>query len=48
VLRALVVSITVRRDGDLVGLYPCWVDGDQQRVEDCLDTLEAGGDIANL
>jgi len=43
-----VVSITIRRDGDLAGLYPCWSDGDHHSVEDCLDALMSGGDGGNL
>jgi len=43
-----VVCITIRRDGDLTGLYPCWNDGDHQRVEDCLDALAEGEPVENL
>lgn len=43
-----VVSITVRREGDLTGLYPCWSDGDHQSVEDALEALESETDVENL
>ncbi|WP_136717497.1 HTH domain-containing protein [Halorientalis salina] len=43
-----VVSLTIRRDGDLVGLYPCWSDGVHESVESCLDALASGDDAANL
>jgi len=43
-----VVCITIRRDGDLTGLYPCWKDGVHQSVEDCLDTLADGETAENL
>ena len=43
-----VACATIRRDGDLVGLYPCWLDGDHHSVGDCLDRLEAGEPVTNL
>jgi hypothetical protein len=43
-----VVAITVRRDGDLTGLYPCWKDGKHQSVENCLGALADGGTGENL
>ena len=42
------VSLTVRRGGDLVGLYPCWQDGTHHSVEDALDALAAGDSATNL
>jgi len=43
-----VFCITVRREEDLVGLYPCWRDAVHYSVNDCLNTLEAGGSVTNL
>ncbi|WP_424017189.1 HTH domain-containing protein [Halorientalis pallida] len=44
-----VVCLTVRRDGDLTGLYPCWKDGDHHSVEDGLEALATEpGDPENL
>lgn len=43
-----VVSLTVRRDGDLTGLYPCWQDGTHHSVEDALDALADGDTAENL
>lgn len=43
-----VLGVTVRRDGELAGLYPCWLDGFHYSVGDCLDTLEAGDPPTNL
>jgi len=44
-----VVCLTVRRDGDLTGLYPCWKDGTHYSVEDALDALATdAGDPENL
>lgn len=43
-----VLGVTVRRDGDLVGLFPCWIDGVHYSVGDCLDMIEAGEDVTNL
>ena len=43
-----VVSLTVRRDGDLTGLYPCWQDGTHYSVEDALDALADGSAVENL
>ena len=43
-----VLGVTVRRDDDLVGLYPCWRDGFHYSVGDCLDMLEDGDSVANL
>lgn len=43
-----VVSLTVRRDDDLVGLYPCWQDGTHHSVEDGLDALADGETAENL
>lgn len=34
-----VVCLTVRRDGDLTGLFPCWKDGNHHSVEDGLEAL---------
>jgi hypothetical protein len=38
-----VACLAVERDGDLTGLYPCYVDGDHAAIEDGLDAIEAGG-----
>jgi len=43
-----VVAVAVRRDGNIVGLYPCYRGGTHHRVEDCVDALEAGKLPANL
>lgn len=43
-----VLGVTVRRDGDLVGLYPCWRDGTHYSVGDCLELLEDGESVENL
>jgi hypothetical protein len=43
-----VVCLTVRRDGDLTGLYPCWNDGVHQSVEDGLGALADGDGAENL
>jgi hypothetical protein len=43
-----VVSLTVRRDGDLTGLYPCWKDGEHRSVEDALGALTDGDAVENL
>ena len=43
-----VLGVTVRRDGELVGLFPCWIDGTHYSVGDCLDRLEAGEVVTNL
>jgi hypothetical protein len=43
-----VVCVTVRRDETLVGLYPCWRDGEHHAVEDGLDALADGESGANL
>ena len=43
-----VLGVTVRKDGELVGLFPCWLDGVHYSVGDCLDMLEAGEDVTNL
>ena len=34
-----VVALTVRRDGEVTGLFPCWNDGTHHSVEDALDAL---------
>jgi len=43
-----VACLTVRRDDSLVGLYPCWLDGEHYSVGDCLDGLEDGEGVRNL
>ncbi|MFD1586319.1 HTH domain-containing protein [Halorientalis brevis] len=43
-----VVSITIRRAGELTGLYPCWSDGVHERVEDCLGALANDDPVENL
>lgn len=43
-----VVSLTIRDDDGLAGLYPCWNDGIHQSVEDCLGALADGEDGRNL
>ena len=37
-----VACLALERDGDLTGLYPCYVDGDHAAVEDGLDAIEEG------
>ena len=43
-----VACLTVREDDRLVGLYPCWLDGEHYSVGDCLDRLEDGEPVRNL
>lgn len=43
-----VVCLTIRREGELTGLYPCWNDDEHQSVEDGLAALESGEGIENL
>lgn len=43
-----VACLTVRLEGDLTGLYPCWKDGHHYSVEDGLDALADGGVPGNL
>jgi len=43
-----VLGVTVRRAGELVGLYPCWLDGTHHSVGTCLDLLEDGESATNL
>lgn len=43
-----VVCLTVRREGELTGLYPCWNDGVHESVEDGLGALESADDVENL
>jgi len=43
-----VACLTVRQDDSLVGLYPCWLDGEHYSVGDCLDRLEDGEPVRNL
>lgn len=42
-VRFPVACLALERDGDLTGLYPCYVDGDHAAIEDGLDAIEAGG-----
>ncbi len=43
-----VVSITIRREGELTGLYPCWNGGVHESVEDCLGALATDDPVENL
>jgi len=43
-----VICLTIRREGDLTGLYPCWNDGVHESIEDCLGALGAGEGVENL
>lgn len=43
-----VLGVTVRREGDLVGLFPCWLDGTHYSVSNCLDLLADGDSVTNL
>ncbi|MEF8776089.1 MAG: HTH domain-containing protein [Haloarculaceae archaeon] len=47
VVRFPVCCLAITRDGTTTGLYPCWLDGSHQSVEDGLDAL-AVGDPENL
>jgi hypothetical protein len=38
-----VACLALERDGDLTGLYPCYVGGDHAAIEDGLDAVESGG-----
>jgi hypothetical protein len=42
-----VACLALERDGDLTGLYPCYVDGDHAAIEDGLDAIETG-DAENI
>lgn len=42
-----VACLVIRREGDVTGLYPCWLEGTHHSVEDGLAALEAG-DPENL
>ncbi|WP_276258538.1 HTH domain-containing protein [Haloglomus litoreum] len=46
-IRFPVACLTIERDGELTGLYPCYVDGDHAAIEDGLDAVESG-DPENL
>lgn len=48
VLTLPVIAITVRQNGEIVGLYPCYRDGIHHRVEECVEALEAGTLPADL
>jgi hypothetical protein len=37
-----VCCLALTRDGDVTGLYPCWLDGTHHSVEGGLDAIEAG------
>ena len=37
-----VACLSLERDGNLTGLYPCYVDGDHAAIEDGLDAIETG------
>lgn len=43
-----VITLALRRDGELTGLYPCWKDGHHYSIEQGLDALENGEDAENL
>lgn len=43
-----VACLVARRDGVVVGLYPCWVDGEHRSVEDGVARAERGESLANL
>jgi len=43
-----VLGVTVRREGELVGLYPCWLDGTHYSVNTCLKRLENRESVTNL
>lgn len=43
-----VACLTVRRNGRLTGMYPCWLDGEHHSVEAALDRIQAGRDFENL
>lgn len=43
-----VICLTIRRNGRLTGIYPCWLDGDHHSVEDGLARLENGDAAENL
>jgi len=38
------ICLTIRRNGRLTGIYPCWLDGEHHSVEDGLARLEAATD----
>jgi hypothetical protein len=48
VLTLPVIALTVRQNGEIVGLYPCYRDGIHHRVEECVEALEGGQLPANL
>jgi hypothetical protein len=43
-----VITLTLRRDGELTGLYPCWVDGHHHSIEEGLEALETGENAENI
>jgi hypothetical protein len=43
-----VITLALRRDGELTGLYPCWKDGHHYSIEQGLEALERGEDAENL
>jgi hypothetical protein len=43
-----VVALALRRDGELTGLYPCWIDGHHYSIEQGLAALEKGEHAENL
>jgi|GEM_PF-3277286 len=48
VLYLPVISLVIRQEGEITGVYPACNGGQHQRVEDALDRIEAGEDVANL
>lgn len=48
ILTLPVIALTVRQDGEIVGLYPCYRDGIHHRVEECVEALEGGTLPTNL
>jgi hypothetical protein len=43
-----VITLALRRDGEVTGLYPCWKDGHHYSIEEGLAALEQGEDAENL
>lgn len=48
VLYLPVIALVVRDDGEITGVYPACDGETHHRVEDALDRIEAGEDVANL
>ena len=43
-----VITLALRRDGEVTGLYPCWKDGHHYSIEQGLNALEKGEPAENL